>query len=224
MATEFLGGFGDLSVHVVVTAPPWYENCYLVTHTPSASLTVIDPGGDAPKILDAIKAIGATPRAIWLTHGHGDHLGAAKALEDAFDIRTYAHRDENSTIAGAGGLIQKITGETPILPARVTPFEGEPELDLGGHCVRVIHTPGHTPGGVVYDFGAFAMTGDTLFRQGVGRTDLPGGNRRTLVHSITRLLDEKLDNTDTVLFSGHDASWTVGEARPWWACAAPNLM
>ncbi|NFV78841.1 MBL fold metallo-hydrolase [Magnetospirillum aberrantis] len=214
MSVHHLGEFGDFSLTVVVTSPPWYENAYIVRHRASGQLVVVDPGGDAERILAAVSAENGTPVAIWLTHGHPDHLGAAGAIEDALDIDTIAHQDELPVIAAAGDLARSFTGESMSGPRRVRTFADESPLTLGGAEVAVTHTPGHTPGGVCFDFGGFALTGDTLFRQGVGRTDLPGGSEEKLWQSIPRFLGRVSD--DTVLFSGHGPEWRAADARRWW--------
>ena len=103
-------------------------------------------------------------------------------------------------------------------PEPVSYFEGEPTLAFDGFEVKVLFTPGHTPGGVCLVFDGFIFTGDTLFNQGVGRTDLPGGDGRTLSASIGRLLKEA--DPKARLYSGHGPSWTAAEARPWWERAA----
>lgn len=219
MSVHHLGDFGDFTLTVVVTSPPWYENAYIVRHRPSGEVVVVDPGGDGPRILAAVaaetgKSDNGKVVAVWLTHGHPDHLGAARELETALDVDTIAHADELPVIARAADLARSFTGESAEGPARVKTYDGEPTLSLGGAPVRVVHTPGHTPGGVCYDFGGFALTGDTLFRQGVGRTDLPGGNEEKLWQSIPRFLGLMPD--DAVLFAGHGPEWSAGDARRWW--------
>jgi glyoxylase-like metal-dependent hydrolase (beta-lactamase superfamily II) len=219
MSSQHLGDFGDFSLTVVVTSPPWYENCYIVHHRPSGAVAVVDPGGDADRILAAVAASGGRPEVILLTHGHPDHLGAANALETAWTVPTRAHADEAPVIARSSDLNRSFTGEPLVAPARMEVFAAEPKLTLGGVPVGVINCPGHTPGGVCFDFGGFVLTGDTLFCQGVGRTDLPGGNEQKLWDSINRLLRQVTDD-EVMLFSGHGPGWNAGDARRWWRMVA----
>ncbi len=220
MTHHFLGEFGALSLSVVVTSPPWYENCYIVRHRPSGEVVVIDPGDDGERILAAIDGENGHPKEIWLTHGHPDHIGAVSALEKAYAIPSRAHVGETAVIARASDLNRSFTGQPMAAPGALSTFDGEPAFTVGGHPVRVIHTPGHTPGCVCYDFGEFVLTGDTLFKQGVGRTDLPGGDEAQLTTSVPRLL-EMVDD-EAVLFSGHGPSWTTREARRWWQSMAED--
>jgi hydroxyacylglutathione hydrolase len=206
--------FGDFSLTIVVTSPPWYENCYLVKHEPSGDILAIDPGGDAPVILQAIKDLGGTLKEIWLTHGHFDHLGGVADLQDSLKVGCRAHAEERFIVENAAKWASSMM-VAPVQPPRSCEyFPGEPQLGFAGAKVRVLHTPGHTPGCVCYDFGPFVLTGDTLFCEGVGRTDLPGGDGKQLQASITRLLGELDDGV--AMFSGHGNGWLVSDAKPWW--------
>lgn len=206
--------FGDLSVAVVVSPAPWHENCYVVRHRPSNTQLIADPGGTVEAILAETAAGGGGATAMLLTHGHFDHLGAAKPVQTALNLVCHAHADEEPIISGASRLAAAWGREKIDNPEPVEYFQGEPTLRFGEIAVRVVHTPGHTPGGVCYVFDGFALTGDTLFNQGIGRTDLPGGNGPKLMSSITRFLGDVPD--DMVLFAGHGPEWTAGEAKRWW--------
>ena len=206
--------FGALDLTLVVTDPPFLENCYIIRHRESGDAVVIDPGSAAARIQDAVTALDARPLEIWLTHGHPDHLGAVRTLQEAWSVPCRAQAPERPVIEAAPRLAAAFTGETMQGPSAVEFFSGEPALSAGAISARVIATPGHTPGGVCYAFDGFTVTGDTLFRGGVGRTDLPGGDQAALTASITRMLDGLADGDH--LFAGHGPSWTVADAQQWW--------
>lgn len=205
---------GEFELTVIVTSPPWYENCYLVTHLPSGETVAVDPGGDAPVIAGFIKEHKLKLKEIWLTHGHPDHVGAVAELQQEFKVSCRAHLDEKTTIEQSGRVSMQLMGQFIPGPKSCEYFEGEPELILGNAKVKAYHTPGHTPGCVCFDFGPFTLTGDTVFEHGFGRTDLPGGNSMKLTSSITRLLN--VLPPDNLLFSGHGSYWSADEAKEWW--------
>lgn len=201
-------------------------NCYVLAAQPGGGAIVIDPGQRAMaplrRILDENQL---TPAAVLLTHGHIDHIWSAQRVCDTFGIPAHVHPADRSMltdpIRGFGPRLgQVIAGALFSEPKRVVEFDGAgDELDIAGVTVTVEHTPGHTPGSVVFRVTAdrddgradVVFSGDTLFRQSVGRTDLAGGSGRDLLGSIvTKLL--VLDD-DTVVLPGHGEQTTIGIER-----------
>ena len=202
-----------LQVIQVVTDPPWYENCFLLRHKASRTTIAIDPGSNADLIQAAAAEYDCVLTEIWLTHGHPDHVGAVRPLQDALDLPCRAHRDELPLLKIVTEYGRRRLGLEVESPRDIQPLDESSALLLADLPVQIIATPGHTPGGVVFAVGGQAFTGDTLFNQGIGRTDLPGGNGRQLAESLTKLAAAL--PPDTQIHCGHGPAWTIGAARPW---------
>ena len=201
-------------------------NCYVLAPRQGADAIVVDPGqramGPLQRILDENRL---TPAAVLLTHGHLDHMWSAQKVSDHYGCPTYIHPADRYMLTdpikalGQGflaGLGRLTLGAMFREPRQVLELDRDGDkIELGGITVTVDHTPGHTKGSVVFrvDEGPeeVAFTGDTLFQQTVGRTDLPGGSGRDLLESIvTKLL--VLDD-DTLVLPGHGERTTIGLER-----------
>lgn len=204
----------------LIPVTPIQQNCALLWEEASRQAVVVDPGGDVPEILRGIEQFGLAVEAIWLTHGHLDHAGGAKALKAALTTKQWAevpligpderdrflleHIEEAARSFGIAGLEN-------VLPDR---WLGEGEtLTLGPMRFDVLHCPGHTPGHVVFVEAArrFAIVGDVLFRGSVGRTDFPYGDHAALIAAIeTKLLPL---GDDIIFVCGHGDGSTFGIER-----------
>lgn len=161
-----------------LSVPPIGTNCYLFGDEASGLCAVVDPGGNAAGILELAASLGLRPDAILLTHGHFDHTGAVEALRAALPgVPVYLHSADRAV---QGDQLMPSCGAT------LDYGEGD-RIRVGGVEVEVLHTPGHTPGGVTLRADNILFTGDTLFKGSMGRTDLPGGSYEKLMASLRRL-------------------------------------
>lgn len=192
-------------------------NCYLVVSEASREAAVIDPGGDPSVILGTLEELGATARAILLTHFHFDHIMAAPEIVRATGAPLAIHEAEADLLARPPALFRFARPDVPRLTADRLLHDGDTVV-VGDVSLEVLHTPGHSPGGVSYyvkDEGV-VFCGDALFAEGVGRTDFPGSSAELLARSIRERLFGLPD--ETVVYPGHGPSTTIGHERranPW---------
>ena len=197
-------------------------NCYVLAQRQGSDAIVVDPGqrafGPLRRILDDNRL---TPSGVLVTHGHIDHIWSAQKVADTFGCPVYIHPEDRAMltdpIRGFGPRIAQVALATLFRePRQIVELDRDGAvLDLGGIAVAVDHTPGHTRGSVSFRVAhgtqRIVFTGDTLFKQSVGRTDLPGGSGRDLLDSIiTKLL--VLDD-DTRVLPGHGEATTIGAER-----------
>lgn len=198
----------------VIPVTPFAQNCTLLWDTASLDAAVVDPGGELPKIEAAIARAGVRVTAIWLTHGHVDHAGAAADLRDALGVPIVGpdqrdrllldHLEQQGAMFGLRGL-RNVTPDRWLA-------EGD-AVELGAHRFEILHCPGHTPGHIVFvDRAAkFAQVGDVLFRGSIGRTDFPYGDHAALIAAIrTKLLPL---GDDIAFVCGHGPNSTIGAER-----------
>jgi len=198
---------------ILETVPvgPMQANCYVLASAKNTPAVIIDPGSEERKIKKALEKHELTPGIVVNTHGHYDHIGA----DDKFGVSVYVHKqdkeyllDANLNLSGLFSLPYRVSSEIKELK------EGQ-VIGAGGIELKVIHMPGHTPGGIALVLekpkNNMVFTGDSLFCDGIGRTDLSGGNEELLIRSIKEKLFTLPD--DAVIYPGHGPSSTIGREK-----------
>jgi len=193
---------------------PLATNCYIVSCGDSccgAESIIIDPGGDADRIRDQIESSGAVPVLIVLTHGHSDHMAAAAALAREYDVGVEMHGDDVDTLdrSVADAPMWGLGAPENVRVSRR--LSAGDTIEFGGESGRVLHTPGHTKGGISLLFDGAVFVGDTLFAGSIGRTDFYGGDLDTILESIRGKLFSLPD--ETVVYTGHGPATTIGEEK-----------
>lgn len=195
-----------------ITVGMFEENCYLYACPETREAVIIDPGDEADRILEAIQSLQLIPRYIINTHGHMDHISAIDAVSAVYPVPlaihpedVYMYTDERS--AAILGRKAPLVKRKPDILLQ----EGD-RITFGTLSLEVLHTPGHTPGGVCLVSQPYCIfSGDTLFYRSIGRTDLPGGDYKQLVNSIKTKLYTLPD--DLLVFPGHGEPTTIEEEQ-----------
>ena len=200
--------------YLTVPVTPFEQNCSIVWCDETLSAAVIDPGGDLPRLLDAVKQLGVKLEQIWLTHAHIDHAGGTAELARLLNLPIIGpHTGDQFWIDGLPLQSQRF-GFPPSDTFTPTRWLHDGDTVQIGHCsLQVRHCPGHTPGHVVFysEEAQRAFVGDVLFAGSIGRTDFPQGNHDHLIASITQRLWPMGD--DTVFIPGHGPESTFGRER-----------
>jgi glyoxylase-like metal-dependent hydrolase (beta-lactamase superfamily II) len=200
--------------YLTVPVTPFEQNCSIVWCSDTLSAAVIDPGGDLPRLLDAVKKLGVKLEQIWLTHAHIDHAGGTAELARLLNLPIIGpHTGDQFWIDGLPLQSQRF-GFPPSDTFTPTRWLHDGDTVQIGHCsLQVRHCPGHTPGHVVFysEEAQRAFVGDVLFAGSIGRTDFPQGNHDHLIASITQRLWPMGD--DTVFIPGHGPESTFGRER-----------
>lgn len=196
---------------------PFETVCYLVSGDTSADALVIDPGDEADQIAEAIRTDGLNLCGIVNTHGHVDHIGANRVLKEQFDCPIMIHGLDAPMLTDPSANLSVLTGLPDVTsPTADRLLKDGDQIEAGDLRFLVIHTPGHTPGGVCLYSEGVLFSGDTLFSGSVGRTDFPGGSPESLLQCIMQKLLILPD--DTVVYPGHGPETTIGTERrtnPW---------
>ena len=198
----------------IITVMPFAQNCTLLWDDESRQAVLIDAGGDAARIKQALEKTGATLVALWLTHGHLDHAGAVGELAQQYQVPVIGPHQDDEFWLQALEQQSRMFGFVVPQPVQVTQWlQGNEVLHLGKYPIEVRFTPGHTPGHVVLyskDLN-LVWTGDVLFAGSIGRTDFPRGNHQQLLDSIQRELFSLPD--DTRFIAGHGPMSSIGQEK-----------
>ena len=186
-------------------------NCYLLWDEQSKEAVVIDPGGNPGTIVDAISRNSLKVIHIVNTHAHVDHVGANDLIRQKTQASLFIHSADVSLLQDLELNLSQMLGRKKNFLPPTGVLKDKDKLKLKGFDLEVLHTPGHTPGSICLYGDGRLFSGDTLFADGVGRTDLPGGNFRqlkdSLEHKILKLSDE------VVVYPGHGPNTTIGKER-----------
>ncbi|GAB6158941.1 MBL fold metallo-hydrolase [Desulfotomaculum varum] len=186
-------------------------NCYIIGCPKTRRAAVVDPGEEAERILDKLAKGGWQPVAVVLTHGHADHIGAVGEINKATGAPVLIHSQDGAMLTDpARNLSAWLGTQLSFKPADRLLADGD-TIEVGTITLSVIHTPGHTPGGICLKAGQDLFTGDTLFAGSIGRSDFPGGSHSTLIKSIQSKLLTLPE--DTRIYPGHGPASTIGAEK-----------
>ncbi len=198
------------SVETLVVGPI-EENCYVLRDDDTDEGIIIDPGDNGQEILAYVRDNGIKVKLIVNTHGHWDHIGAVDFLRDELAVGLAIHADDASMLTATREEMAAYSvfagGKRP---AEILLKDGD-TISFGNSSLKVIHTPGHTRGGICLYGGGCLFSGDTLFAGSVGRTDFPGGDYRAILHSVNIQLEQVGD--ETRVFPGHGPATRMGRER-----------
>ena len=193
---------------------PLASNCYIVGSSSTNEGMIIDPGAEAGTILKTVQQMGLSISLIVITHAHIDHIDALRAVKERTNAQFAIHEAEKESLSTAPPM-------NIVAALGLSPFKSAPQpdrllkdgdsIDVGDLHFEVLHTPGHSPGGICLSGHGVVFSGDTLFNFGIGRTDFPGGSYERLMTSIREKLMVLPD--ETIVYPGHGPSTTIGDER-----------
>ncbi len=193
-----------------VSVGPFQENCYLLVDERDKVAVLVDPGAEPERIVELVRASGASLEAIWLTHAHIDHIGGIAGVKRMWDVPVYLHPADRP-LYERGAMQAAYYGipfEQPPIPD-LGLADGE-SLHVGSAELRVLHVPGHAPGHVVFHGEGVVLGGDLLFAGSIGRTDLPLSDPAQMEESLERICTLE---DDTVVCPGHGPATSIGAER-----------
>ena len=192
---------------------PFAANCYIIGSSETTQGMIIDPGAEAETILKTVQQTGLTTSVILITHAHVDHIGALREVQARTNAQFFAHEAEKGFVFSTPMRMLTSIGVSPVKspPSPDRQLKDGDHVDVGDLRFEVLHTPGHSSGGICLSGHGVLFSGDTLFNSGIGRTDFPGMSHERLIKSIREKLMVLPD--ETVVYPGHGPSTTIGDER-----------
>ena len=190
---------------------PIMANCYILGCEDTRQAVVIDPGAEADVILTILASKKLKVKYIINTHGHFDHVGANRRMKDATQATLMIHQSDEPMLADLNRAASSFGLTAENSPKADEYLCEDQEITFGNITLKVIHTPGHSPGGVCLYTPGHVFVGDTLFAGSIGRTDLPGGDYQQLIDNIRQKLF--LLSDDTVVYPGHGPETSIGREK-----------
>lgn len=191
---------------------PWESNCFIIGCGETKEGAVVDPGAEAGKILNRVKKLGLKINKIILTHGHPDHISALAEVQKATGAKVLIHGADADMLTDARRNLSLYMGQKMEMDQADILLKDGDTIKVGNITLEVMHTPGHTPGGICLKCAPdLVITGDTLFAGSVGRSDFPGGSHTQLIASIKTKLLKFPPNTS--VYPGHGPGSTIGEEK-----------
>ena len=199
-----------LKIETIVNGP-FQENCYLVWEEESKQAIFVDPGDEAQRLIGTARTLGLDVKGVFNTHGHIDHAGAAAEVCAAFGVPFAMHPADAFLLEGLPEQARMFGLPPMAVPRLDRELADGSTFAVGSAAGEVIHTPGHTPGGVCFRFDGVVFVGDTLLAGSIGRPDLPGGSTRQLLTSIRDRLLVLPEGTRAL--SGHGPATSIGTEK-----------
>ncbi len=190
---------------------PLQSNCYLILCTKTQQCVIVDPGEEPDAIVNMVNMNKAEPVLIINTHGHGDHIGANRAIKERYDIPLAIHEDDARMLTDPQFNMSALLGFNITSPPADILLKDGDRQEFADTSIEILHTPGHSPGGISLLIENHLLSGDALFNSSIGRSDIPGASHEQLIRGIKEKLMALPD--DTIVYPGHGPTTTIGEER-----------
>lgn len=197
-----------LRVQSVRLGMDFQSNCYVISND-SGEAAAVDIGGNPDEMIKFLDKNNFSLKKILLTHGHYDHFRGVAAVAEKTGAEVYIHQEDAIMMTHSGKSLATYVSSEDFEPVNeYTVIKDGDTIEFSGVPIRVLHTPGHTKGGVCYICEDKIFSGDTLFRRSIGRTDFPGGSYDELIDSLSKL-SELIKENDYIVFPGHETATTL---------------